>query len=63
MRVRHVGERPYLTKKYMMALQTLQFNHGIRGKDEERAWCYAKLAELGYRWDVTAGVWVKLTGS
>lgn len=57
MRARHTADRPYYTRKYMHALQTLQFAHNIRGQDESREWCYAKLAELGYRWDSEAGVW------
>lgn len=58
--------RPYRSRKHETAKQVLTEEYGPSAQYYgDRAWCYAKLAELGYWWDVAALVWVagKLTGS
>jgi len=51
--------RPYHSRKHETAKALLTEQYGPSAQYYgDRAWCYAKLAELGYWWDVTALVWV-----
>ena len=62
MRERFVGERPvrpYRSRKHETAKRLLTEEYGPSAQYYgDRAWCYATLTELGYRWDAAKGVWV-----
>lgn len=58
MRVRHAGERPYRTKKYMLARQILCSRYLATLEEvDDRSWCYQRMAELGWCWDSAVGEW------
>lgn len=62
MKVRQAGERPYRTKKYMLAIRALRDHHGhTAAETADRTWCYQRLAQLRWRWNPSKRIWYQLT--
>lgn len=67
MRQRFVGERPvrpYRSRKHETA-KALLIGRYLASDEQvkDRAWCYANLAALGWRWDEAKGAWWKVSGT